>query len=430
MAGKPTYRELQQRIKKLEAEVAERKRAEEKIKIYELMVESAHDAIFFKDLKSRYLIANVKALEVFGLSKEEVIGKNDYEIMANKEEAKKNVEDDQAVFKTGKPKKLTKQMTSMDGKEYWFQAIKVAQCDDKGNLVGLVGIARDITKRQQAEEAMRESERKYRDLVESIDEVIYSVNRNGVVTYINSAIKPILGYSPSEIIGKSFAQFIHEKDLPRMKKRFQEVLLGNTKPSEYRLLNKKGEIRWIRASSKPVSVGDGATELQGVIIDIDKSKRIERALREKEKKLEDQAQGLERVNTALNVLLEYRDNEKKELEVSIVTNVKKRIFPYIEKMDKSRLDVKNKTYLSAIKSNLMELTSPFASKLSSKYLDFTPTEIEVADHVMHGKTSKEIADLFNISLKAVSFHRNNIRKKLGLTNERINLRSYLQNMSS
>ncbi|MFH1673785.1 MAG: response regulator [Pseudomonadota bacterium] len=136
-------------------DITERKRAEEKIRSYQFMVESAHDVIFFKDLQSRYVIANAKTLEAFGLSKEKVIGKNDYEIMSDKEEARKNVEDDQVVFKTGKPKEITKHMTGADGKEYWFQAIKVPQFDDKGNIVGLVGIARDITEHKRAEEALK-----------------------------------------------------------------------------------------------------------------------------------------------------------------------------------------------------------------------------------------------------------------------------------
>ena len=157
MAEKPTYKELEQRVKKLEKEAAERKltkealwRAEEQIGSYQFIVESAHDSIFFKDLESRYLIINTKTADVFGLPKEQVVGMNDYEIMPNKEEARKNVEDDQLVFKTGKPKEITKHMTGADGKEYWFQAIKVPKFNDKGNVVGLIGIARDITEQKRA----------------------------------------------------------------------------------------------------------------------------------------------------------------------------------------------------------------------------------------------------------------------------------------
>jgi PAS domain S-box-containing protein len=146
------YEKLQARLKELEAKETERKQAEENLKTYKFMVESAHDAIFLKDLRSRYIIANNKTLEAFGLPGEKVIGKNDYEIMPDRKEAEKNVENDQAVFKTGKPREITKHMTGADGKEYWFEAVKVPQYDDKGKIIGLVGIARDISERKRAEE--------------------------------------------------------------------------------------------------------------------------------------------------------------------------------------------------------------------------------------------------------------------------------------
>jgi PAS domain S-box-containing protein len=137
--------------------VIERKKADERLKQYQLMVESAYDAIFFKDLNSRYIIANDKTAEVFGLSRAEVLGKNDYELIARKEEARKNVEDDQAVFKTGKPKEIIKHMTDAEGKEYWFQAIKVPHFDTAGNITGLIGIARDITAHKRAEDQLKAS---------------------------------------------------------------------------------------------------------------------------------------------------------------------------------------------------------------------------------------------------------------------------------
>jgi len=125
MTRRPTYKELEQRVKALEKEAGKQKETEEELKTYQFMIESARDAIFFKDLESRYIVANDKTLEAFGLlSKEDVIGKNDYELMPNQKEAEANVHDDQIVFKSGKPTEVTKHMTGADGKEYWFQAIK------------------------------------------------------------------------------------------------------------------------------------------------------------------------------------------------------------------------------------------------------------------------------------------------------------------
>jgi PAS domain S-box-containing protein len=143
--------ELRRRIAELEELEIEHKRVQEKLEQYRFMVESAGDAIFFKDLKSRYLIANAKTLEAFGVSHDAAIGKNDYELMPNKEEAQRTIEDDQGVFKTGKPKETVEHMNSADGTECWFQTVKVPHFDEEGSITGLIGIARDITKLKQEE---------------------------------------------------------------------------------------------------------------------------------------------------------------------------------------------------------------------------------------------------------------------------------------
>jgi len=140
-------------------------------------------------------------------------------------------------------------------------------------------------------------------------------------------------------------------------------------------LSKSGEIHWILTSSKPVFIENHVIGIQGVLTDITERKQANLALQEKEQKLERQTQRLEEVNTALKVLLEHREEEKKKSDENILSNVQKLVFPYIEKLENSRLDDKNKTYVDIIRSNLKELISPFGNTLSSKYSILTPTEI-------------------------------------------------------
>jgi DNA-binding CsgD family transcriptional regulator len=109
----------------------------------------------------------------------------------------------------------------------------------------------------------------------------------------------------------------------------------------------------------------------------------------------------------------------------MVSKAQKIIHPYLEKMEAGTLDEENRIYLSIIKSNLQELLSPYVSSVSLQYLNFTPMEMRIADLIKHGRSTKEISALLNISSFAVSFHRSNIRKKCGLINTRKNLRSYL-----
>ena len=164
----------------------------------------------------------------------------------------------------------------------------------------------------------------------------------------------------------------------------------------------------------------------GVLEDFTERKRAEKAVIERDKKLELQAEHLKEVNTALKVLVEHREKEKEELVENLLINLKKLVFPYLEKLRYKNQEGKRSAYLSIIESNLKDLISPFTKRLSSNNLGFTPSEIQIADLVRHGKTSKEIAAMLNISPKAVSFHRNNIRKKLGISNKKVNLRTCLQ----
>jgi len=134
---------------------------------------------------------------------------------------------------------------------------------------------------------------------------------------------------------------------------------------------------------------------------------------------------LEETNTALKVLLKRRDEDKTEYEEKVLLNVKELVVPYLEKLNKSGLDETQKAYAGILESNLNDIISPFSQRLSSKFLNFTPTEIQVANLLKQGKTNKEIGEVLNSSPRTVAFHRENIRKKLGLKNKKTNLKSYL-----
>ena len=98
---------------------------------------------------------------------------------------------------------------------------------------------------------------------------------------------------------------------------------------------------------------------------------------------------------------------------------------YIMKLKRTSLDPRQSQYLEIIENNIQEIISPFSHNLSTKYFHLTPKEIEVSGLVKDGKTTKEIAEIMNISTSVIDFHRKNIRKKLGLKKKKDNLQSYL-----
>ncbi len=141
--------------------------------------------------------------------------------------------------------------------------------------------------------------------------------------------------------------------------------------------------------------------------------------------LEEKSDRLQEVNIALKTLLKHRDEDKRALEEAILTNVENLILPYLGRIKNSSLSSTQAALLEVLESHLRELTSEFGKTLALQYRVLTPTEMRVAALVREGKTSKEIAEILCISEKTASFHRNNIRKKLGLRTAGINLRSHL-----
>jgi PAS domain S-box-containing protein len=269
---------------------------------------------------------------------------------------------------------------------------------------------------------------------ESFDEGGHWVSTTKLQTnefYLDPNVKAILGYSDAEIPNdiEVWSNYVHPDDKQPVMEAFQDHIDGKTTEFAYkhRMLHKDGSIRWIMARGTALRDDQGnPVRVVGTDTDITQHQQAEEALREKDKKLERQAKNLIEMNTALKVLLEQREKEKIEIKENLVADIKKLVYPYIEQLGNINLNQDAQTFVNIIKSNINDLISPFATTLSSKYFSLTPSEIQIADLIKHGKTSKEIASILNVSPKAISFHRGNLRKKLGLLNKKINLRTYLQ----
>jgi PAS domain S-box-containing protein len=164
-----------------------------------------------------------------------------------------------------------------------------------------------------------------------------------------------------------------------------------------------------------------ANALAGVMV----RKQTDDALKQREKDLEIKTANLEEMNSALKVLLQRREEDRKELEERVLFNVKELVVHYLEKLRNTGLDKKQSGYVDVLESNLNSIISPFSRTLSHIYLNLTPVEIQIADLVRQGKSTKEMADLLNVSSRTIEFHRQNIRKKLGITQKRANLRTHL-----
>ena len=186
-------------------------------------------------------------------------------------------------------------------------------------------------------------------------------------------------------------------------------------------LNRHLEIR-----AMPRFGGDGQlVGLIHVVRDITDRKSAEKALQQAHNELEMRSKNLEEMNTALHVLLQKREEDKRKVEELIVSNIKSLVYPYMEKMQNGSLSAKQHLLLSIIETHLNELLSPLLQNILQ--FNLTPKEIQVAAMVKDGKITKEIAEILGVETSSIDAHRNSIRKKLGLSRN-VNLQSKLQSL--
>jgi PAS domain S-box-containing protein len=357
---------------------------------------------------------------------EEIIGKKDEELFPE-EIAVETSADDRRVIETGIPLVDKEEGgESIGGEAHWVLTTKLPWRDEKGNIIGLFGISKEITARKRMEHSLQESELKFRNLADQSPNMIF-INQGGRVVYVNQKCGE-LGYESDEFYAADFdfLKLIAPEYKQLIEKNFRRHIAGEeVDPYEYALITKTGERKEVIITTRLIEF-EGESAILGIVTDITERKDAEKSLLAKDEKLKRQARNLQEMNIALKTLLEHREQEKLELKENLLESIKKLVYPYIDKLQSQNLNEESQLYLSIIHSNLKDIIAPVGSTLSSKYLGLTPSEIQVVDLIKQGMTSKQIASTLHVSAKAVSFHRGNIRKKLGLQNKKVNLYSYLQ----
>jgi len=134
---------------------------------------------------------------------------------------------------------------------------------------------------------------------------------------------------------------------------------------------------------------------------------------------------LQESNTALRIVLARIEQEKQEIHRDVHTNVEKILMPILHALA-PQLPPDQTKYVDMLRTNLEELTSPFISQLSLSYRSMTPTEIAICNMIRNGMHTKEIADMRGVSAATVNRHREKIRRKLKITNQDVNLATFLQ----
>jgi PAS domain S-box-containing protein len=285
----------------------------------------------------------------------------------------------------------------------------------------------DLTERLKADEESKEKEERFNALFNRSFDFVYIHDFEGRFLDMNQAGLDLLGYQREDLDSLTVASLFDKEQQIKAIEAVQALIqTGSQRHSnEYYLRAKDGKRVYFETKGSIIYKDNRPYAILGVARDITERKEADELLKKREEELKVRTLHLEETNSALNVLLRQREKDKTDLEEKITANLREMVSPYVEKLKSMTRDEMQKTYLSLIKSQLEDITSPFLQTLKSKYINFTPTEVRVATLIREGKNSKEIGQLINISERTVEFHRNNIRIKLDVANKKINLRTYL-----
>jgi len=430
MKKNPNHTELKSRDEFPEAESRRwdriKKMLEQNADIYKKMWESSLSGIYVSQ-DGVFQAVNPLMSSLTGFSMEELIGKKSDSIIfpEDKDTVKQNA---RAMLGGQRSAAYEFRILTKQGNIFWVLET-VTPTEFKGKPA-ILGNFTNITERKEIENKLQESEKLYRAIFETTGAATIINEDDMTISLINAQFEKMTGYRREEWEGKKkWTEYIPPKDLTRMIKAHRLRRIdpeAAPKKFEHDMLYSDGRIRRMFLT---VDLIPGTKKSIASFVDITAWKEAEAGLKTRERELQRTARNLEELNTTLRVLLKQREQDQKELEEKVLSNVKEFVLPYVEKVKKSKLDAKALAYADILESNLKDIISPFSRQLSSKYMNLTPKEIQIANFIREGKTSKEIADIMNVSKSAIDIHRYRLRNKLGLNNQKANLKSHLTHHS-
>lgn len=292
MAEKLPYEVLEQKIRELEREnkrkhsppTKEMSHQENSLnegdEIFRTLAENSYDTIMRFDREFRHLYVNPIASKQTGIAREDFIGKTHEELGFPEDLVLVWEEAIQTVFDTGKPNRIEFLLPS----NIWIDWLLVPEYDDHGTVKTVMTSARDISEFKRAAAALRESEERYRSLVDNSPDIIYRLNAKGEIVSINHDISKYFGYDDTQdVLGKpydAFVDFIHPDDVDNVMMSFKGIITArdySTDELSLRLRKKDGTFLWMELHSRNVLDHEGNfVEVIGVMRDVTDRKQIEK----------------------------------------------------------------------------------------------------------------------------------------------------------
>ncbi|MCG8017542.1 MAG: PAS domain S-box protein [Candidatus Thiodiazotropha sp. 'RUGA'] len=253
-------------------------RSEERLRT---VLNTIPDLVWLKDPDGVYLSCNQKYLEFLALSEEEILGKTDYDLYPS-EIADSYRKYDKAAIDHGEPRMNEEDGVYADGRVVKLETTKIPVYSSlKGKLIGVLGIGRDVTLQKQQEMALRESEARYRGLVEDAPGLICHFRAKGEIVFVNDAYCHYFNKTADELIGRSFYKLVPESDREQIRNGLAGLTLeAPVQSHEHRVIASDGSIRWQRWTNRAIFDESGvATDFHSVGEDVTDHREVEDQLR-------------------------------------------------------------------------------------------------------------------------------------------------------
>jgi len=412
-------------------DVTERTRAEEALrdseKRFRTIVETAPSLLIITDAKGKNIYVSPNCEEITSYTQEELLGKVRWWV--HEDDTPRAREAFERAIREGVGATNFEYKAVKKNGQVWYASSSWEPLkEEDGKLKGIVLQTIDITERTRAEEALRESEEKFRTMLSSSPDAITLSDLNGVVIESNQAALHTHGFSSKEeAIGQQSLDYIAPQDRPRAIENVKKTLeQGTVRDVEYTFLTKDGREFPGELSASLIRDSDGEPAFFiGITRDITERKRAEEALRKTTEELRAEREELAEMNLVFKHILEHIEEERQEYKQQICQDVEQVVTAILarlqEKVGPSQTDT-----IEALQENLKVILAKDIDVFRERYAKLTPRELEICDMIREGLSSKEIAKSLNLSLLTVHKHREDIRKKLGITNKNVNLGTYLQ----
>ena len=235
-------------------DITEQKLAEQELRQmserYQRFVDNANDVIVSYDSEGRFNFVNKRFVELSGYSEAEAMSMRVSDILHP--EDREHVLGMMRERFSGHPEppNYVLRVITKDGRTLYLDANVGTIVDGDGSIVGIQAFLRDVTDRAIAEEALRQSETRFRRLVERSTDAVSILDYRGVTTYQSPSSEAILGYSASDLVGKPLVSFVHPSDEPEVAKALTELASTptETRSLEYRIRDRSGQLRWIEST--------------------------------------------------------------------------------------------------------------------------------------------------------------------------------------